>query len=138
MVIPLHLMTGIHEWKHLSAFFLSIHPRSSPTPSGAYFIDDIRLVTTGAPGPRVTDAVPTPAKEAWEVALGGPDTVPARLQERLAGWPQVAIVEPHTLPTDGNAFLWRLAQRYLARISGHDRSSGPVSRSITCAFAALR
>ena len=80
MVIPLHLMTGIHEWKHLSAFFLSIHPRTSPTPSGAYFIDEIRLVTTGAPGPRVTDAVSTPAKEAWEAALGGPDTVPARLQ----------------------------------------------------------
>jgi hypothetical protein len=110
MVIPLNLMTGIQEWTHLGAFVLRIHPRPSPTPRGAYFLDDIRLVTTGAPGPRVTDAVPTPAKQAWEVALGSPDTVPARLQARLAGWPQVALVEPHTLPTDGTAFLWRLAR----------------------------
>ena len=125
MVIPLHLMTGIHEWKHLSAFFLSIHPRPSPTPSGAYFIDEIRLVTTGAPGPRVTDAVSTPAKEAWEAALGGPDTVPARLQERLTGWPQVAIVEPRTLPTDGNTFLWRLARdTWRGLVAMTDRRSG--------------
>jgi Putative glucoamylase len=110
MVIPLNLMTGIQEWKHLSAFFLRIHPRSSPTPSGAYFIDEIMLITTGEPGPSVTDAVPTPAKQAWEVALGGPDTVQARLKARLVGWPQVALIEPHTLPTDGTAFLWRLAR----------------------------
>jgi hypothetical protein len=124
-VIPFNLMLGMDEWTHLNTFFLRIHPRSSPTPRGAYFIDDIRLVTTGAPGPSVTDTVPTPAKQAWEVAFGGLDTVPARLQERLAGWPQVALVEPHTLPTDDTAFLRRLAQdtwRGLAAMT--DRPSG--------------
>jgi hypothetical protein len=110
MVIPLHLMTGIDEWQHLSSFFLSIHPRNSPTPGGAYFIDEIMLVSTGAPGPSVTDAVPTPAKQAWEVAHGGPDTIQAQLKARLAGWPQVALIAPHTLPTDDTAFLWRLAR----------------------------
>jgi hypothetical protein len=125
IVIPLHLMPGIHEWKHLSAFFLRLHPRSSPTPSGAYFLDEIRLVSTGAPGPSVTDVVPTPAKDAWKAALGGLDTVPARLQERLAGWPQVALVEPHTLPTDGNAFLWRLARdTWRGLVAMTDRPSG--------------
>ena len=125
MVIPLTLMTGIDEWTHLGAFFLRIHPRSSPTPSGAYFLDDIRLVTTGAPGRRVTEAVPTPAKRAWEVALGGPDTVPARLQARLTGWPRVALVEPHTLPTDGTAFLWRLARdTWRGLVAMTDRPSG--------------
>jgi hypothetical protein len=125
MLIPLHLMTGIHEWTHLRALFLRIHPRSSPTPSGAYFIDDIRLVTTGEPGPRVTDAVPTPAKQAWEVAFGGPDSVPARLKARLAGWPQVALVEPRTLPTDGTAFLWRLARdTWRGLVAMTDRPSG--------------
>jgi hypothetical protein len=125
MVIPLNLMTGIDEWKHLSAFFLRIHPRSSPAPSGAYFIDDIRLITTGEPGPSVSDAVPTPAKQAWEVALGSPDTVQARLQARLAGWPQVALVEPHTLPTDGTAFLWRLARdTWRGLVAMTDRPSG--------------
>src|SRR2546428_167841 len=90
MVIPLNLMLGMDEWTHLSEFFLRMHPRSSPTPRGAYFIDELMLVTTGTPGPSVTDTVPTPAKQAWEVALGGLDTLPARLRERLAGWPQVA------------------------------------------------
>jgi hypothetical protein len=125
MVIPLHLMTGIHEWQHLSAFFLRLHPRHSPAPGGAYFIDEIRLVTTGKPGPSVNDAVPTPAKQAWEVARGGPDTVPARLQERLAGWPQVALIDPHTLPTDDTAFLWRLARdTWRGLVAMTDRPSG--------------
>jgi hypothetical protein len=125
MVIPLHLMTGIQEWKHLSAFFLHIHPRFSPTPSGAYFIDDIMLITTGAPGPRVSDVVPTPAKQAWEVALGGPATVQARLQARLTGWPQVGLVVPHMLPTDGTAFLWRLARdTWRGLVAMADRPSG--------------
>jgi hypothetical protein len=124
-VIPLHLMLGIDEWTHLRTLFLRLHPRSAPTPRGAYFLDDLRLVTTGAPGPSVTDPVPTPAKQAWEEAFGGRATVPARLQERLAGWPQVALVAPHTLPTDDTAFLWRLAQdtwRGLAALT--DRPSG--------------
>jgi hypothetical protein len=125
MVIPLNLMLGMDEWTHLREFFLRIHPRSSPTPRGAYFIDEIMLVTTGAPGPSVTDTVPTPAKQAWEVALGGPDTVPARLQERLAGWPQVPLVELHTLPTDDTAFLWRLAQdTWRGLVAMTDRPSG--------------
>jgi hypothetical protein len=125
MVIPLRLMTGIQEWTHLHAWFLRVHPRASPTPRGAYFLADIRLVTTGAPGPRVTDAVPTPAKRAWEGALGGPDSVPARLQARLTGWPQVALVEPRTLPTDGTAFLWRLAQdTWRGLVAMTDRPSG--------------
>jgi hypothetical protein len=125
MVIPLNLMLGMDEWTHLSEFFLRMHPRSSPTPRGAYFIDDIMLVTTGAPGPSVTDRVPTPAKQAWEVALGGLDTLPARLQERLAGWPQVALVEPHALPTDATAFLWRLARdTWRGLVAMTDRSSG--------------
>jgi hypothetical protein len=125
IAIPLNLMTGIHEWTHLHAFFLRIHPRSSPTPSGAYFLDEIRLVTTGAPGPRVTDAVPTPAKQAWESALGGPDTVQARLQARLAGWPEVALVAPDTLPTDDTTFLWRLARdTWRGLVAMTDRPSG--------------
>jgi len=124
-VIPFNQMLGIDEWTHLHTLFLRLHPRSSPTPRGAYFLDDLRLVTTGAPGPSITDPVPTPAKQAWEEAVGGRATLPARLQERLAGWPQVARVAPHTLPTDTTAFLWRLAQdtwRGLAAMT--DRPSG--------------
>jgi hypothetical protein len=110
VVIPLHLMTGIHQWEHLRAFFLSIHPHSAPAPSGAYFLDDIKLVATGETSPSPSDVVPTPIKEAWEAASGGLATVPARLKERLAGWPRVALVDAATLPTDDNAFLWRLAR----------------------------
>jgi hypothetical protein len=125
VVIPLRLMTGMHEWQDLSAFFLRLHPRASPTPRGAYFIDDLMLVSTGASGPRSTDAVPTPAKQAWEDALGAPDIVRARLKEQLAGWPQVALVEPHTLPTDDTAFLWRLARdTWRGLVAMTDRTSG--------------
>jgi hypothetical protein len=125
MVIPLRLMSGVDEWTRLRAFFLRIHPRLSPTPSGAYFLDEIMLVSTGDRGPRVADSAPTPAKRAWEVAHGGPDTVQARLKERLSGWPRVALVESRTLPTDENAFLWRVARdtwRGLAAMT--DRPSG--------------
>lgn len=110
VVIPLNLMIGIRQWKHLSELFLSIHPRFSPAPGGAYFIDEIKLVTTGESGPSVRDAVPTPVKEAWEAAAGGRDAVQERLKERLAGWPRVALIDPATLPTDDHAFLWRLAR----------------------------
>ena len=125
MVIPLRLMLGVDEWTHLRAFFLRIHPRASPTPRGGYFIDEIMLVSTGDTGPSVTDAVPTPAKRAWEVALGGPDAVQARLKERLSGWPQVAVVEPHALPTDDTGFLWRLAlDSWRGLVAMTDRASG--------------
>jgi hypothetical protein len=125
MVIPLRLMPGVDEWTHLRAFFLRIHPRASPTPTGAYFLDEIMLVSTGEPGPSVTDAVPTPAKQAWKAALGGPDTMQARLKERLSGWPQIAIVEPRTLPTDDTAFLRRLVRdTWRGLVAMTDRPSG--------------
>jgi Putative glucoamylase len=125
MVIPLRLMPGLDEWTHLRAFFLSIHPRASPTPRGAYFLDEIMLVSTGEAGPSVTDSVPTPAKQAWKAALGGPDTVQAQLKERLAGWPRVALVEPRTLPNDDTAFLWRLARdTWRGLVAMTDRASG--------------
>lgn len=125
VVIPLRLMTGVDEWTQLRTFFLHIHPRLSPTPSGAYFLDEIMLVSTGDRAPSVTDAAPTPVKHAWEVELGGPGTVQARLKERLAGWPRVAVVDPRPLPTDDAAFLRRLARdTWRGLVAMTDRPSG--------------
>jgi hypothetical protein len=60
--------------------------------------------------------------------LAGEETktsLPARLQERLTGWPQVALVESHTLPTDDTAFLWRLARdTWRGLVAMTDRPSG--------------
>jgi hypothetical protein len=125
MRLPLPLLTGINEWQDLREFFLSIHPRSSPTRSGAYFLDDIMLLSTGAPAVRRTAAVATPAKQAWEAAIGASDRIAAHLQERLTGWPQVALVAAQTLPSDDTAFLWRLARdTWRGLVAMTDRPSG--------------
>jgi len=123
--VPLNVMNGIADWKHLRQFTLAFQPRRSPVTAGAYWLDDIALIKTGQPGPNIRDPVATPRKDRLEAMLGNRAAVLAQLPARLAGWPARLTVEPAELPTDDRAFLERLARdtwRGLAALS--DREHG--------------
>jgi hypothetical protein len=107
--VPLNLMTGLPAWNHLSAFMIAFHARRAPAPQGAYYIDDIRLVKQGNPGPSILDPVATPRKQAWEKAFGSQQAAQPHLKARLAGWPERVLVDRASLPADDEAFLRRLA-----------------------------
>ncbi len=123
--VPLQRMNGIADWRHLRQFGLVLQPRRDPGRAGAYWLDDIALIQTGAPGPSSRDPVIPPRKTAWENQLGGKAAAQPLIHARLAGWPQRLRVDPHSLPTGDRAFLWQLARdtwRGLAALS--DRAHG--------------
>ena len=107
--IPLRWMTGIENWTQLRQFTLTWQPRRSLVLQGGYWLDDVALVKTGQPGPRIQDRVIPPQKTAWETALGGKDAAQPYLHARLSGWPQRLTVTPAELPKEDRAFLERLA-----------------------------
>lgn len=123
--VPLNLMNGIADWRHLRQFGIVLQPRRSPVQSGGYWLDDIALIRTGQPGPSTRDPVIPPQKTAWENSIGGKAAAQPRIHARLAGWPARFLVDPAELPTDDSAFLERLARdtwRGLAALS--DREHG--------------
>jgi hypothetical protein len=109
VIVPLNRMPGIREWTHLSDFLLLIQARRVGVARGAYQLDDLALIRTGAPGPGAADPVARPAKRAWERAAGSPQEARRLLRQRLVGWPARAQVEPGELPMGGREFLWRVA-----------------------------
>ena len=123
--VPLNLMSGIADWKHLRQFGIVFEPGRSPSSSGGYWVDDIALLKTGQPGPSVRDPVIPPLKTAWENSLGGKAAAQPHIRARLAGWPERLAVDPAELPADDRAFLERLARdtwRGLTALS--DRENG--------------
>ncbi|MCP5420281.1 MAG: hypothetical protein H6970_11110 [Gammaproteobacteria bacterium] len=110
ILAPLNRMTGLRDWTDLNAFLIAFHERRAPAAHGAYYIDDVRLVKTGHPGPSIDDPVPTPRKKAWENAYGGREAAQPQRRARLVGWPRHLLVDGSTLPGDDAAFLRRLAQ----------------------------
>ena len=123
--VPLNVMNGIADWRHLRQFGIVLQPRRSPATSGAYWLDDIALIKTGQPGPSSRDPIIPPQKTAWENRLGGKAAAQPSIRARLAGWPEQLLVNPAELPSDAQAFLWRLARdtwRGLAALS--DREHG--------------
>ncbi len=123
--VPLNLMNGIADWRHVRRFGIVLQPRRSSAPSGAYWLDDITLIKTGRPGPSTHDPAIPPEKTAWENRLGGKAATQPYIHARLAGWPERLLVNPAELPSDDSAFLERLARdtwRGLAALS--DREHG--------------
>ncbi|MDS4041489.1 MAG: glucoamylase family protein [Candidatus Competibacter sp.] len=123
--VPLNVMNGITDWKHLRQFTVVFEPRRSSITRGAYWLDDIALIHTGQPGPSIHDPVIPPKKTAWENGVGGKAAAQSYIRARLAGWPERLTVDPAELPGDDPAFLARLARdtwRGLAALS--DREHG--------------
>lgn len=59
----------------------------------------------------VPPAAVIPAKKkAWEKALGGADAAQPYIQARLAGWPQVLLVDRRALPDTDREFALRVAR----------------------------
>lgn len=107
--VPLNLMNGIANWRHMRQFGVVLQPRRSPVTSGAYWLDDIALIRTGQPGPSTGDPVVTPQKTAWENRMGGKAAAQPYIYARLAGWPKRFLVDPIELPSGDSSFLLRLA-----------------------------
>ncbi|MBK8754854.1 MAG: DUF3131 domain-containing protein [Candidatus Competibacteraceae bacterium] len=121
--VPLNLMNGIADWRHLRQFGIVLQPRRSPAASGAYWLDDIALIRTGQPGPSTRDPVIPPIKTAWENSIGGKAAAQPQIHARLAGWPERLLVNPAELPAADPAFLERLARdtwRGLTALSDRD------------------
>ncbi len=108
--VPLNLMNGIADWRHVHQFGIVLQPRRLPATTGAYWLDDIALIRTGQPGPNIHDPVISPQKTAWENYRGGKAAAQPYVYARLAGWPERLLVDPTELPTDDSAFLERLAR----------------------------
>ncbi|MBL8251268.1 MAG: DUF3131 domain-containing protein, partial [Candidatus Competibacter sp.] len=123
--VPLNLMSGIEDWKHLRQFGVVFQPRRAPSAAGGYWLDDIALIKTGQPGPSIYDRVVPPLKTAWENSVGGKAAAQPQVRARLNGWPARLAVDPAELPADDRAFLERLARdtwRGLVALS--DRAHG--------------
>lgn len=52
---------------------------------------------------------PRSGKVAWESAIGSRDAIREQLKARLAGWPEIALVNGAALPSEDRAFLRRVA-----------------------------
>jgi hypothetical protein len=82
-------------------------------------------VVGGAVDPGARDVVVPVAKKAWEAAHGGEEAARPAIRARLAGWPAVFAVDPHTLPADDRAFVARLARdTWRGLLAFADRESG--------------
>jgi len=125
VVVPLGKLSGLSEWRDLGDFVVVIQVRRVGVASGAYYFDDVALIATGDPGPRATDRLRPPGKQAFEREAGSRIELARRLHARLAGWPERGAVPASELPGDPDALLWRLARdtwRGLEALT--DRASG--------------
>ncbi|MFO1371975.1 MAG: hypothetical protein U1F42_06140 [Candidatus Competibacteraceae bacterium] len=121
--VPLNRMNGIADWRHLRQLGIVLQPRRVRAIAGAYWLDDIALVKTGQPGPSIRDPLIPPRKAAWENRLGGKMAAQPAIRARLAGWLERLLVNTVELPSDDQAFLWRLARdtwRGLAALSDYE------------------
>lgn len=126
LLVPLNRMSGIRDWTHLRALFVSLEARrAGAARSGAYLIDDVALVRTGRPGPSISDEVVPRKKAAWVRSVGGAQAAKPLVQARLAGWPERLLADRASLPSSDADFLERLARdtwRGIAALT--DRENG--------------
>ena len=111
IVVSLNKLSGIGDWKHVRAFFVSLESRRAGTARrGGYTIDDVALLKIGGPGPTVADEVVPRKKAAWEKQSGGRAAANRLARERLSGWPERLVADRSTMPTSDHEFLERLAR----------------------------
>lgn len=108
VVVPLPRLTGIQDWTNLDEFFISLHARRASPSEGAYYVDDIRLLKTGRPGPGAGDLVLPPRKADLKRSWGS--SAQARLRARLNGWPERLRADRAELAGTDEQFLRRLAK----------------------------
>ncbi len=124
--IPLNAFTGLaNNWGRIEEMVIAFHSRRADRMSGAYHLDDIALVRTGAPGPGIYDRVPIPRKKAWEAERGNDTAVAVAIRGRLAGWPTRGLADRSSFPRDDREFLMRIARDTWKGISSlTDREHG--------------
>ena len=111
VVVPLNRLSGIAEWKHLGSIFLALESRrAGGARKGGFWIDDVKLVKVGGPGPTVLDEVVPKKKQAWMKSVGGADKASRRVRDRMEGWPKRLLVDKASLPRDDRAFVEQLAR----------------------------
>lgn len=118
--IPLNRMTGIinfldpKAWenpsigrKDLDEFVVVFHKRQVTKKKGTIFLDNIKFVKTGNPGPTAVDFPPRKG-EKTETRIEGLEFTKF-LINRLGGFPETVIVKKD-FSEDDNEFLWEVAK----------------------------
>lgn len=104
--VPLNKMTGIIDWSGLRELVISFEDRRVDDKTGVIYIDDIALIETGLPQPKITDIVPRKAKtKEW---MSG-EPYAHFLVKRLKGFPKEVIVKKK-FPKEDGEFLMAVAR----------------------------
>ncbi len=104
--VPLNKMTGIIDWSEIRELVISFEDRRADARAGIIYIDDIALIETGVPAPKITDVVPRKAKT--KVWMSG-EPYARFLVKRLKGFPKEVIVKKK-FPEDDGEFLMTVAR----------------------------
>jgi hypothetical protein len=105
--IPLNVMSGIQDWKGLREFVITFEKKRVDKPEGALYFDDLALVKTGSPGPKITDTVPHRIKKTDKPIAS--EAFARFLIERLGGFPKDVFVK-RQFPKDDRPFLLEIAK----------------------------
>jgi hypothetical protein len=105
--IPLNAMNGIHDWSDLRELVVTFEKKRVDAPEGVLYFDDLALVKTGEPGPKITDTVPHRNKKTDREV--GTEAFARFLIARLGGFPRDVFVKK-VFPGDDKAFLLELAR----------------------------
>ena len=105
--VPLNAMNGIQDWRNLREFVITFEKRRVDKPEGVLYFDDLALVKTGNPGPRITDTIPHRIKKTDKEV--GTEAFARFLIARLGGFPKEVFVK-RQFPKDDRAFLLEIAK----------------------------
>ncbi len=105
--IPLNVMNGILNWRDIKEFVITFQKRRVDNPKGTLYFDDIALVKTGMPGPKISDIVPH-RREKTEKKLSSGELAKFIIK-RLEGFPEKVFVKKD-FPEDDREFLMEIAK----------------------------
>jgi len=105
--VPLNIMNGILDWRDIEEFVITFEKRRLNKKIGAMFIDDLKLVHTGKPGPKVTDPVPHKKRKTDKQVTR--KEFAEFLIRRLYNFPKKVFVKKE-FPKETRAFLMELAK----------------------------
>ncbi len=105
--IPLNVMNGILDWHDIKEFVITFEKKRADHKSGTLYFDDIGFVSTGAPGPSISDPVPHRVQKTPKDLP--PEEFARFLIARLRGFPSTVFVKK-TFSNSDREFLLEIAR----------------------------